>query len=378
MTTAERIEKKTEVLNECIAVINRTMRHNGASVSTSTGITELAERIAEADIDRATLVMQDIATIDYVRNVLREFSPDLVGWVQVSEDRRAWTSHVPIFTTRPDKTTAEVSALANNDASLAVSEYIVTNKNNDKAVEPVESTIANRHDWAVVKLTPHGAEIVSCGGGFWQGYIAGTVFGDIEEEVTTTDPDTGEETTETQTYSRPIGTRYTQMGETGLLRKVLSKQEAAWMPEIWVGDLTGERETYTEGGIEFVQLPCALSGDLGQLISIVFHRRGGVGEVLPDVSYSLTDVSCDASNEGMLALPHGLWLIYDNTTLASAPQALLVPKSLVEDGLTGVEITYSKLVSGMERLRLVSGSFGDEYIISTQDLEWLEGGAWYE
>lgn len=368
--TAEQLEAKKKKLDECIKEIRRTAMHNGANISIGSDIREVAERCAEADIDRATLVMQDIATIDYVRNVLLEFPP---GNVVLDSGVRTPPHRMPIFATRPDKTTAEISALEVNDPTVAVSEYTVGHKGSENL------TSGNRRDWAVVKLTPAGAQLVSYGGGFWQGYIAEWVWSDVEEEVTTTDPDTGAETTETATVNRVVATKYTQKGETGLLNKVLGAADAAWMPEVWRADLTGELESYTEGGIEFAVLPCTLPGDLGQLISVVLKRVDVDGKMLPDVSYSLTDVSCDDSNEGMLALPLGCWLIYDNSALASAPQALLVPKALTgenEKHVTGIEIVYSELTSGMDRLRLVSGAFGSEYILSTQEL--TTGGAWYE
>ncbi|MBR4078491.1 MAG: hypothetical protein IKK17_07775, partial [Oscillospiraceae bacterium] len=66
-----------------------------------------------------------------------------------------------------------------------------------------------------------------------------------------------------------------------------------------------------------------------------------------------------------------------------APQALLIPKALIDGNEAGfrfdkVEIAYSNLVSGLERLRLVSDSFGEEYIISTQDIEQFVKGTWLE
>lgn len=370
MTNAEKIAKKTAALDDCLSAIRRTVMHNGADITVDSDIHAVAEHCAEADIDRATLVMQDIATIDYVRNTLLDFGWKTVGWVELEDGSKSYSYCKPNVGAFAELTTAEASALANNDPSVAVSEYTVGYKGHE------ELTSGTHKDWAVVKLTPTGAQIVSCGGGYYQAYIAEQVWADVEE--TTTDPDTGEETT--TTVNSVVAIKYVQKGETGLLEKVLSKTDAAWTSGTWRAKLTGEEESYTEGGIDFWVVPCSLPGKLSQLVLIRYNRADENGEWLDSVKYSLTENSCDDTNEGMLALPLGCWLIYDNTTLASAPQALLVPKTLTdksEKHVTGIEIVYSELASGMERLRLVSGAFGDEYIIATPDLK-LGRGAWYE
>ena len=156
------------------------------------------------------------------------------------------------------------------------------------------------------------------------------------------------------------------------------------MANVIAADVTPSLDTYIEGGEEFYVIPCDIPGDLGLLVSISIARSAADGSGACDpLEYGLTEKSCDTSNEGMVGLPHGMWLIYDNSTLVSAPQALLIPKALADGTETGIrfdkiKIAYNALVSGLERLRLVSDSFGEEYIVSTQDFTTPYEGTWKE
>lgn len=353
MTTAEKNALKSEVLERCVADLRRIVRHNGAALSAKAGIAEVAEHCTELDRERVVSLWADINTIDRVKHILRSFPLETIKGAHT----------LPVELVRvPEMTTEAVAALAVNDPTVAVAAYNLEGKDESG------KTVIPRRDWAVVKLTRTGAEILSYGGGFYQPYMTSSTT----EEAT--DESTGEVTTVTH-YT------YTQEGDTELLRKALEAEEAAWISESFRAELNGEQEIYSEGGQDFYSLPCKLPGDLKQLVLIRYSRAAADGGEAPELEYSLTETSCDTSNTGMVALPHGSWLIYDNSGLEAAPQALLVPKELVDEGavrFTGVEIVYNELVSGLARLRLTGDSFGTEYIVSTQDLYVGQGGTWIE
>lgn len=361
MTTAEKNALKAKALEDCVAALRHIVRHNGAALSAKASLAEVAEHCTEVNRDRVATMWQDINTIDRVKHILRNFPVD----------HTIKQHNLPVELIKPEGlTTEQVAALAVNDPTVAVAEYnLETTDENGKVIIP-------RRDWAVVRITKTGAEILSYGGGFYQGYTQYTTSEEVTEEVT--DETTGETTTQTVTVNHYS---YVQEGDTELLLKALESEDAAWLAESWKAALDGTLKSYTEGGQEFYTVPCELPGDLSQLILIRYKRVAADGSAMDYLEYSLTDNSCDVSNEGMVALPHGSWLIYDNSNLESAPKALLVPKSLVDEGdvrLTGVEIVYNELVSGLARLRLVGDSFGDEYIVSTQDFYTGQGGTWTE
>lgn len=352
MTTAEKNALKAAALEKCVTDLRRIVRHNGAALSAKASLAEVAEHCTELNHDRVATMWQDINTIDRVKHILRNFP-----------EKRTGNNHfLPVELLKiPDMTTEQVAELAVNDPTVAVAEYnMETTDENGAAIIP-------RRDWAVVRLTKKGAEILSYGGGFYQSYAQHST----SEEVT---DETGAATTVTH-YS------YVQEGDAELLLKALEAEEAAWLADSWSAELHSGLESYTEGGETFYVVPCELPGDLNQLVLIRYERVAADGSDMADLEYSLTVNSCDISNEGMVALPHGSWLIFDNSNLESAPKALLVPKSLVDEGdvrLTGVEIVYNELVSGLARLRLAGDSFGDEYIVSTQDFYTGQGGTWTE
>lgn len=352
MTTAEKNALKSAALEKCVTDLRRIVRHNGAALSAKAGIAEVAEHCTELNHSRVATMWQDINTIDRVKNILRSFP----------EDRTGSPHFMPVELVKiPGMTTEQVAALAVNDPTVAVAEYNLETTDENGAV------IVPRRDWAVVRLTKRGAEILSYGGGFYQGYAQYSTSEDVTNEAG--------ETTTVKHYN------YVQEGDTELLLKALEAEEAAWLSESWSAELSGALESYTEGGEAFYVVPCELPGDLNQLVLIRYERVAADGSDMADLEYSLTVNSCDISNAGMVALPHGSWLIFDNSNLESAPKALLVPKSLVDEGdvrLTGVEIVYNDLVSGLARLRLVGDSFGDEYIVSTQDFYTGQGGTWTE
>ena len=313
MTTAEKNALKLQLLEQTVNSLRRTVRHNGAPISTKASISEIADNVLEFNTDRVKTLWTDINTIDRVKEIM---------CAPMSMARR------------PNLTTEELLGYAVNDERLT----------------------AESKSWAVVKIGRNGTEILTYGGDYYQKYRMVTTEG----EVTTV-----------------------QEGDTELLKKALESDDAAWMANVWEYTLTGKEDTYSEGGVDFVQIPCELPGSIEQLLSIRISRKDEFGLTVEPLAYSLTEKSCTTEHEGMLGLPHGMWLIYDNSGLESAPRALLVPVELVEGGegnkpFTGLEIRYNALVSGLERLRLISESFGTEYIVSTQDIEIGTKGTWLE
>lgn len=320
MTAQEKIAAKAAVLRRQIAALRQTAIHNGANLSANADVMETAAHIAECDVGRVSALWQDICTIDRIKDIVRGFG-----------------AGIPLRLYRPaGKTTAELMDLPVNDPSLAISQYTITTGDSGVVFDPP------RCDWAVLRVTRSGTEIISYGGGYYQAY--------------------------TSTDDGP----YTQQGDTELLKAALEAEPAEWMCETFSADLHG-LETYTENDVEYYVVPCDLPGDLEQLLSLCIYRSGGDGETPPgNLSYTLNESSCNKETPGMKGLPHGIWLIYDNSQLVSAPKGLLLRKSYVDGTETGIrweriEIKYNALVSGMERLRLVGDAFGEEVIISTQD-----------
>jgi len=365
MTDAEKLELKKKVLAKRVASLRHIARANGARIPVDASVGVIADHIADMDPEHVRLMWQDINTLDSIKNTLKHF--------RANSDVDYHT--LPVSVVSPmDMTAEELALLEVNDPTVAVSEYFM---GPDADTGTVNVT---RRDWAVLRVTKYGTELLSYGGGYYQGYVQqgeGTQR-EVTEEVTeeVTDPETGEVTTQTSTVTTTVTDySYCQDGETELLPKKLGVEEAIWLSDKFHYDLAGDLDTYTENNVEFVQVPCDLPGSIGQLIGIRLIRSGTAadGSAVKDLEYSLTDISCDDGNEGMIALPHDIWLVYDNTTLESAPEALLLPKSLVEGAETGikctaVEITYNRQANGLKRLRLVSDAFGDEYIISSADL----------
>ena len=317
MTNAEKINLKLQALDTAVAALRRTVRHNGAAISAKAGLAEIADHVLEFDPERVKLMWDDINTIDRIKNILHDFH------LNNGVPCHIWRNDI-----RPELTTEELLSVPVNDPTL----------------------VAEGRSWAVVKITKKGTEILTYGGGYYQTY---------EDQF-----------------------RDSQIGETEKLKKVLDSDDAVWLSDFWSHSFTGNEETYFENGVEYVQVPCDLPGDLNRLQGIGIHRKDEFGLPAKTLSYALTGNSCTVTN-GMVGLPHGMWLVYDNSNLETAPQALLIPKTLIDGNAAGyrfdkVEIAYSNLVSGLERLRLVSDSFGEEYIISTQDMEQFVKGTWLE
>ena len=308
MTIAEKIELKKQLLDRIVARLRTVVRHNGAPIGPDASIARIAEHALTVDLGQVEKRLMDINTIDTVKQAMRD--PGGLG-------------------ARPELTTEELLQYGINDERL----------------------IAERKSWAVVRITKAGAEILTCGGDYYQHYnTAGTA----------------------------------QDGDVDLLRAKLETQETAWMAEEWEAALDNTLSQYEEAGVAYYQVPCELPGSLEQLLCIHLERSAvdGSGRC-STLSYGLTGNSCDDSNQGMLGLPHGIWLIYDNTDLQAAPRALLIPVALADGTESGVRIdkvriVYNAEASGLARLRLVSDVFGEEYIVSTQEPKKLYEGTWNE
>jgi len=348
MTQEEKINAKLDVAEGALRTLGWMARHNGAAIDPYMDTAEIARRCTEVDMANALLVQQDIMTIDRVKNIIKKMGSPVLQLL------------------RPEGlTTEDLMTRPNNDPELVVPEYT--------SEQPTA-----RRDWAVVKITKTGTEILSVGGVYYQGYAEHVTTEEVTEEVT--DESTGEVTTQTTTVKHYS---YVQEGDTDLLRKALEGDTTAWRAKKHTAELDGTQDTYTESGITYYVLPIAdIPSSIEQLLSLTLKRSAIGDEEVQDLSYMLTDKSCALGNDGMIGLPHGIWLIYDNTTLQSAPKGLLLPKALVDGTdtgilITGLEIAYNVEVSGLSRLRLVSSSYGEEYIVSTQDDDIFEG-AWTE
>lgn len=307
---------KLQRLEECVTDLRHIVRHNGAAIPPAAGIAEIAEHVLDISPERVKTLWTDINTIDRVKSII-------FGG--------RWTK-------RPELTTEELLTYEINDARLT----------------------AEQASWAVVRITKTGIEILTYGGNYYQKYTA----------VSEVDPENGETVTAIR-----------QQGDTELLRKMLEAEDAAWMCQWWESPVSGK--TYSEGGKVFLQIPCELPGNLNQLICIRILRSKLDGTPAKPLEYSLSGKTCDTATAGMIGLPHGMWLIYDNSNLQSAPRGLMIPKALAEGKETGyrfdqIEIAYSTLLSGMERLRLVGEAFGEEYVISSQDYDAARKGTWKE
>lgn len=328
MTTSERIALTKQLLDQQVAHLRTVVRRNGAPIGPDAGVSQVAEHALKVDLEQVRKRLLDINTIDTVKRTLQ----DPAGLIN-----------------RPALTTEELLEYGINDERLT----------------------AEHKSWAVVRITKSGAQILTCGGDYYQKYKATVTTEEVVDEAS------GEATTVTTET-------LTQEGDVDLLRSKLEAQEAAWMAEEWAAALDETLPRYEEAGITYYQVPCDLPGSLEQLLCIHLERSAvdGSGRC-STLSYGLTGNSCDDSNQGMLGLPHNIWLIYDNSDLQAAPRALLIPAALADGTQTGiridkVRIAYNAEVSGLARLRLVSDVFGEEYIVSTQDWKQLYEGTWNE
>lgn len=325
MTTAERINAKAELLELYFAELGHYARHNGAPIGPDSDPEDIAAHVGDIDADNVSKLWKDIGTIDRVKQVVRNFATGV--------------------------------ALARKPADLTTDDLLELEVNDDSLVQQHMS-------WAVVRITKQGTEVLTCGGDYYQRYVV------------TSSTTTGADGAET------INTVYTQEGETDALKAALNAADSAWTAHGMEVSFDGSHPVYSESGIDYYVVPCDLPADLEQLLSICIYRSGGADEPPKNLSYALNSTSCSTSTDGMIGLPHGIWLIYDNSQLATAPIGLLVPKALVDGAQTGIkwdklEIKYQVLTSGLERLRLVGDGFGDVYVISTQD-ENLREGTWME
>lgn len=427
MTTAERNALKIQALDDCIATLRHIVRHNGAAITANAGIGEIADHALDINPDNVKTLWTDINTIDRVKQILNR-----MGWT-VDHRRNTWKMPRQAIS----MTAEELMEYAVNDERLTAENHswavvkitktgteILTYGGNFYQLYDRDLPLTEIYPYTeVVKLadpTQYGLEeagnyfmlegLALEAGRKYRATFDSTLVWLTMEEAESFDAfcsnthnglvmDAMVQNGNTfikVAYSDEIevpesaGIKveleelyYVQSGTTERLLKQLESEDAAWMSEFYETQIHGH-PTYTEGADEFVQIPCDLPGNFDQLISITIARtKTEDGSDAAPLEYSLTELSCDTSNEGMIGLPHGMWLIYDNSNLKSAPQALLIPKTLAEGTDTGfrfekVMIAYNRLASGLERLHLVGDSFGDEYIVSAIDITFPKGGTWKE
>ena len=419
---------KLAKFEEAVALLRHVVRHNGAAISAKADINEVAAHVLDVNPDRVKTLWTDIGTIDGIKKYLKltknmkRGTMELLRWANPMKFPEMTTEELLEYGINDERLTAQELSWAVIKVTKKGAELLTyggnfyqayMKKNNAEEVCPsievalvedpsaygleaggnyymlegVTLAVGEQYIIDLDSLTHHvkmkaSESYAAYGSNSYTNRILEAMVIDGNTFIRITYKD---ETAAADTLTINVGREYTtfvQSGETELLKQVLEAVDAAWMAETFEADVHAMNAVYTEGGVDYIQIPCDLPGDLSQLISISIERTKleDDSEAAP-LQYSLTDKSCDTSNEGMVELPHGMWLIYDNSNLESAPQALLIPKDLAQGKETGYRfdkliITYNSLASGLARLRLVGDSFGDEYIISTQ--EDLSGGTWRE
>lgn len=413
------LTEKLAKLETATAGLRHVVRHNGGAISRNADMTELAGHALDINPDRVATMWQDIGTIDGIKKYFKfaqQMARGTLGLLKFARPMKF-----------PELTTEELLSYGVNDERLVKDEYswavvkltkagaeILTyggsfyqsmqTLNYTEALYAGDTALVE--DPTVYGLEEGGyyymLEGVACVAGevykltiesatkkFWPGeteefaaYDQRAFSGFTADLLTIGENSfvkivTDDGSAPGDTLSIGLGIclqTFQQTGDTEILRLLLEAMQPAHLSDKWEAAVQGQ-PVYTEDGATYYQIPCELPGDLSQLVSVRISRSGADA-----LEYSLTDSSCDTSNAGMVELPHGIWLIYDNSALENAPQALLIPKELADGTETGirfetVEIFYTAL-AGLERLRLVGDSFGEEYIISTQDD--LTEGTWTE
>ena len=146
---------------------------------------------------------------------------------------------------------------------------------------------------------------------------------------------------------------------------------------------TGETERYEEHNmvtkaLEYLHTPI---GNLKSPTDCTFATEPSYKGLLGGILLLDTALEEDASN---VILPTSVNVVgcacYNQTNTTTSPKrgSYNEAESYLTTSSTERSIAYSNLVSGLERLRLVSDSFGEEYIISTQDFETIMKGTWLE
>lgn len=331
MTAQEKIAAKAAVLMEQFGQIRHSAIHNGAAIGLSASAEEIAEHVAECDPAAVANLWNDVMTIDKVKKFIWQFTPAILAYGR-----------------RPtDKTTEDLLKMEVNDASL----------------------VNDHKSWAVVRITKHGTEVLTCGGDYYQRYH-------IENSEAENSAASGEETAVTDAGTEEasaVAVTWTQEGETDFLKSELGKLDSDWTAHCFEVQLDGSHSIYSEGGTDYYVVPCDLPVGLDQLLTMCIYRSNDNGDTQDVIQRKLHEVNCNTSTDGMIGLPYGIWIIRDNSALASAPKGLLVPtKEVIHGEETGIkwdrlEIRYQMVQSGLERLKLLSDVFGDEYVISTQD-----------
>lgn len=324
MTTAEKMTR----LRESVGLLRKTVRHNGASLSANAGPGEIAKHCLDFNADNVRALWDDINTIDRVKTIVHNsgaFRMQGSGY-HVHADKLL------------DLTPEDLMEYEIDDPRLT----------------------EGHHSWAVVKITKQGTELITYGGNYYQAY----------HKITTIAED-GTKTSE-----------IVRSGDVETLRTAFFHEDAAWLGvEVWE-DTIRDKHVYWENDLfvhyrNYYHIPCNLPRQIDQLFTCHLIRADG-----SELEYSLHRYHYHHDEE-MIELPHGIWYVFDNSNLERAPCGILVPQSLA-DGLDGgapierIRINYSSTPSGLNRLRLVGDSFGDEYIVWALDVNGNRGGAWNE
>lgn len=356
MTTEEKLAK----LDEATIRLRHAARHNGARLSRDASLREVAAVATDHDAARVRAMWQDIATIDRVKRLVQFRTQYPVGYRMTSG---TWYTTTNAYQQVPLELPKTMTA-------QELLEYAVDD----------ERLTEKMHSWAVVRITAAGTEVLTCGGGCYQPWkMAHRIEDESGEEVDMDDHVPVPNDAKVVYYF----TRYEGEEERDFLLHEIEQEDACWSACTWSARFA-DAKRYAEGSDEWFWFPCELPADAEKLVSICITRRNASdGTAARALNYSLTEQNCDSSTPGVIALPHGIWLIGDNGALASAPKGVLVPRGLADGSKTGmvmddITIVYNKLETGTQRLRLLSDAFGDEYIIYAIDGIGNTEGTWNE
>lgn len=331
MTDAEKLAAKAALLDAAVADLRRVVRQNGAPIGPDADIQTVAQHALNISVGQSVARWKDIAVLDKIKSIL----------------------YLQTGLTTPDLTTAELMERPIEDAAL----------------------IADRRSWAVLRVTKQGTEIVTYGGSYYQQYLPVVTYEEVTEEVT--DLDTGAVTTVTNTVANISETEFTRGGESEWLLTKLRQAAYDLTRQAWHADIHSGLETYTEGGMDYYVIPCALPVNLEQL----YELQICCGDAA--TKKKLNRAVCDITTPGIIGMPEGIWYIYDNSELVSAPMGLLVPAEMCDSSKqakpwTSLTVIHSPETDPLSCLRLTGDGFGEVYIISTQDLGDNMEGTWTE
>ena len=242
--------------------------------------------------------------------------------------------------------------ICNGDMTL---EELMTYETNDPRL------VSQGKSWAVVKLDTSGLEIITCGGKFYQEFVA------IEE---------GQPVTNDQT------------GPTDLLQRELIKRaatEKARRKEICF-DLSraSDYRTYTENGVTYYVVPTPIKSLWQVLFTACAKTLPSGSESLTSLANRFVDIWSDSVDFSQIAnaivnytnVPDGMLTYWDNVHLVvpennfeSVPAGLLVPVEFANE-YPIFKVQYLNSLNWKSSYALKSDFYKKGMIIATTDEMW--------